>query len=1146
MQNNLNANSRVYWGTRKAFGEQFDLTHLQKDSYDWFIKEGIGDYLAQISPVADFTGKNWKLEFGQYQFGTPRRGVDECVQKGISFDAPLRVKVRLTNLQTEDKYEQEVFLGDIPQMTDKGTFIINGIERVIVNQIVRSPGVFFSASDDPITGKRLYSAELRPANGSWLEFSISRADVITVKIDRRRKFAASTFLRAIGFSDDEQIHQLFADVDTNAEATFIANTLNKDTTKNQDEALLEIFRKMRPGDPVVLDNAKSMLEGMFFNGRRYNLTRVGRFKINKKLKLDVPNIPENWILTKDDIVATLKYLINLQNGMGKVDDIDHLANRRVRCVGELVAQNAFWVGLLRLERVIKERMSLITAETEISAAGLVNARPIIAAVNEFFRSSQLSQILDQINPLSEVDHLRRLTVTGQGGITRDRASFSIRDINHSQYGRIDPVRSPEGQNIGLVTYLALYARVNEYGFLETPYRKVVQVGGKSRVSDEVIYLSADDEEDYYITEATVEVDKKGFITSPRVPVRYNGSFFEAESKLTNLIDVSPQQVVGISASLIPFLAHDDANRALMGSHMQNQAVPLLLPKAPIIGTGMEGLVAENMGRIVRAPFDGDVTYVDAEKIVLSGKKGKADFAVRKFVNTPVNTSYSQKPAVKLGQKVKAGDLLIDGTATQDGELALGQNLLIAYMNYEGLGYEDAIVISDKLVRSDTLTSIHIEEYTTDVVETKLGPEELTRDIPNVAEENLANLDETGIVRIGASVGPNDILVGKVQPKGETELTAEERLLRAIFGEKAKEVRDTSLRMPHGEKGTVIGIQILSRESDDELDAGTMKRIKVKVAQLRKVTVGDKLAGRHGNKGVISKIVPEIDMPHLEDGTPVDIIISPVTILSRMNLGQLLEAHLGLAAEKLGIKVAAPVFEKISEDTIVDLLKQANLPTSGKTKLIDGRTGEYFYQEVVVGRAYYLKLIHMVEDKQHARSTGPYSMVTQQPLGGKAQMGGQRLGEMEVWALEAYGAAHILQEMLTIKSDDIVGRTKAYQAIVEGTDIPQALIPESFKVLVKELQSLNVGVENLGAKIVAAPIEEELPEEEKKEIADLKEVLGVGEVEMPVELVGPGAPINRIEDVENIDTDEGDDPNLSKLDQPEEIVDITNQEEEKNA
>lgn len=1064
--------TRKYWGKISSQKPDLNLVQLQLDSYKQFVAEGIKEVIDEITPIEDFTGKNWILELADPIFGKPKYTPDQAQLKGVTFDAPLKIKATLTNKQTSQRYEQEVFLGDIPMMTDKGTFIINGVERVIVSQIVRSPGVFFGALDDPITGRRLFQAELRPYRGSWLEFSVSRSDVLTVKIDRRRKFTATTLLRAIGYSDNEEIIKLFADVDTSEDHKLLETTLGKDPTKTQDEALLEIFRKMRPGDPVVLDNARQLLDGMFFNARRYNLTKVGRYKINKRLGLDIPNTPENWVLTKEDIIATLKYLIGLVNGQGKLDDIDHLANRRVRRVGELVQQNAFRNGILRLERVIKERMSLLVADQEITPAGLVNAKPVIAAINEFFRSSQLSSILDQTNPLSEVDHLRRLSVMGAGGITRDRASFSIRDINHSQYGRIDPIRSPEGQNIGLVTYLALYSRINEYGFLETPYRRIVIDNGRPRVVlDEMIYLTADDEEEYTVTEATVELDEKGYIVPQRVPARKAGNFFEADAKDINLIDISPQQIVGTAASLIPFLAHDDANRALMGTHMQCQAVPLLLPHAPIVGTGMERVVADNMGRVVRAVDDGTVTYVDGDKVSVKYKHGEETYQIKKFVNSPNGTCYSQHPVVSLGQKVKKEDLIIDGAATQGGELALGQNLLIAYMSFEGLGYEDAIVISDRLVKEDVLSSIHIEEYEVDVVETKLGPEELTRDIPNVSEEALANLDEGGIIRVGAEVGPNDILVGKVQPKGETELTAEERLLQAIFGEKAKEVRDTSLRVPHGERGTVIGVQILSRDDGDELDAGTLQRIQIKVAQLRKVTQGDKLAGRHGNKGVISRIIPESDMPYFPTGERIDIIISPLSVLSRMNLGQLMETHWGFAAQKLGYKIATPVFEKIPEDILISELEKAGLPVDGKVRLIDGRSGEYFSGPVAVGRNYIMKLIHMVEEKIHARSTGPYSLVTQQPLGGKAQMGGQRLGEMEVWALEAYGAAHILQEMLTIKSDDVVGRAKAFEAIVKGIDIPQALIPESFKVLVKELQALGLNFETIGAKIITASEEE---------------------------------------------------------------------------
>ncbi|MBI3385350.1 DNA-directed RNA polymerase subunit beta, partial [Candidatus Gottesmanbacteria bacterium] len=821
---------------------------------------------------------------------------------------------------------------------------------------------------------------------------------------------------------------------------------------------------------------------------------AGRYKINKKLGLKIENIADNWVLTKEDVVSAINYLIGLIRGEGEVDDIDHLSNRRVRCVGELVSENAFRIGLLRLERTVREKMSLTPPNIPLTPSQLINARPVISAINEFFRTSQLSTILDQTNPLSEVDNLRRLTVMGIGGISRERASFSIRDINTSQYGRICPIRSPEGPNIGLVTYLTLYTKVNDFGFLETPYRVVKKLsGGKSvrtKVTEEIVYLMPDDEQNHYITHAGVNIDSDGFISDERVPVRYKGEFLEVASEYVEYIDITPRQVVGTSASLIPFVDHDEANRALMGTNMQCQAVPLLLPSSPIVGTGMEGAVAESMERVVLARHDGEVSYVDGEKIVLkiknSDKKNslsdtetiKIDnnqetYFIEKFRRTAQSVCYSQKAAVLVGQKVQKGDLLIDGPACDNGELALGQNLKIAYMSYEGLGYEDAIVISERLVRDDVLTSIHIEEYEASVVDTKLGAEETTRDIPNVGEEDLANLDENGIVVIGAEVGPNDILVGKIAPKGETELSAEERLLRAIFGEKAREVRDTSLRMPHGEKGIVVGVQILDREKGDELEPGTNRLIKIKVAQIRKVVVGDKLAGRHGNKGVISKIVPEGDMPYLEDGSAIDIIISPLSVLARMNLGQLLEAHLGWACEALKTKVGIPVFEKVSEDKIVEMLSKAKLPVSGKAYLRNGKTGELYERPVVVGVGYIMKLIHMVEDKTHARSTGPYSLVTQQPLGGKAQMGGQRLGEMEVWALEAHRAAYTLQEMLTIKSDDVVGRAKTFEAIVKGIDVPTAKIPESFKVLVKELNSLGLDitpVEPVRGELALAPIE----------------------------------------------------------------------------
>jgi len=1115
---------RQYWGSQGKL-PNLDLTTVQKESFAWFLEKGIREIIDEISPIEDFTGKNFVLEFGPHRLDTPKYQPQEAIDKGVNYDAPLRVIIRLTNKQTGKVTESEVFLCDLPLMIEKGTFIINGIERAVVNQIVRAPGAYFSGEVDQVTGVTLYNAEIRPVRGSWLEFNVARNDVISVKVDRRRKFPATVFLRAMGYSTDLDILNVLSSFETEGARNLITATLEKDTTQSKEEALLEIYRRMRPGDPVVLDNAKSLFDSMFFNPRRYSLSKVGRFKIEKRLgkikeELGQKGIkwdPESLVLEPADFLAVFAYLLKLTAGEGRVDDIDHLGNRRVRRVGELVQQTAFRVGMLRLERVVRERMSLTPLDEPINPAALINARPVISAINEFFRSSQLSTILDQTNPLSELDNLRRLTVMGTGGITRERASFSIRDINHSQYSRICPIRSPEGPNIGLVTYMALFARVNEYGFLEAPYRKVVKVGKKPKITEEIVYMAADDEEEHYITHCNIGVDKKGFITDDQVPVRYQGEFLTAPASQVEYIDVVPRQISGVSASLIPFLAHDEANRALMGTHMQCQAVPLLKPMAPIVGTGMEAVVAEHMGRVVKSPCDGTVIYVDGEKVVLKAKKAKKKeeitFPIAKFRRSPQSTCYSQKPYVKLGQKIKTGDVIIDGAACQGGELALGQNLTIAYMSFEGLGYEDAIVISDRLVRDDVLTSVHIEEHDVSVVDTKLGPEETTRDIPNVSEEDLANLDEDGVVVVGAQVEQNDILVGKIAPKGETELTAEERLLRAIFGEKAREVRDTSLRMPHGERGTVVEVKILSRENGDELEPGTIRKIIVKIAQIRKVVVGDKLAGRHGNKGVISKIVPLANMPYLEDGTPVDIIISPLSVLTRMNLGQLLETHLGEAAYRLNYKVALPVFENLvgeREDIIISQLKKAGLPVDGKIKLYNGKTGKEFDRPVVVGKGYIMKLIHMVEDKAHARSTGPYSLITQQPLGGKAQMGGQRLGEMEVWALEAYGAAYTLQEMLTIKSDDVVGRAKAFEAIIKGTEIPQALIPESFKVLVKELQSLSLKVETLGAreKTEEEMTEKELKKEEQveKEAKELAEESGSQDVALGRELEGQSSSV----------------------------------------
>lgn len=1108
-----NLTPREYWGKTYPSLPTLDFISVQSQSYQQFLTEGIRDLIAEISPISDFTGKNWELSLSNYTFGKPKYSASQAALKEVTFDMPVRIEARLLNKQSGEVTTQEVFFGEVPVMTPSGTFVINGIERAVVNQLVRSAGVYFLGDVDAVTGRMLYFAEIRPSfRGSWLEFNISRNNVISVRIDRRRKFPITTFLRAIGIGSDEEIKKLFADVDNGPEG-FIEATLKKDSTHGSAEGAMEIYKKMRPGEPAVVETAIDYISDLFFNIRRYNLGKVGRYKVNKRLKQNINNVSENWVLRREDIVETIRYLIRLQKGDADtfIDDIDHLANRRLRRVGELVGSVAFRVGMLRLERAVKERMSLLDPKSKVMPNQVINARPLISAINEFFRTSQLSAILDQTNPLSEVDTLRKLSVMGVGGISRERASFSIRDINSSQYSRICPVRSPEGPNIGLVTFMSLYARVDEFGFLLAPYRKLEKIGDKTRITSEIVYLAADDERDYKITHAGVNVDDEGYLTDKRLPVRFRGDFVEANVEDVGLIDVVPRQVVGTAAALIPYLQHDDGIRALMGSNMQAQAVPLVVPQAPVVGTGVEKDVGSSMGWVMLARHSGEVVFSDASKVVIKLDEviKKEDivesesikisgnletYTLTKFKKTdPNGTCYSQKTLVKVGDKINVGDVLIDGPATDHGELALGANMTIAYMHFEGYGYEDAIIVSDKLVKNDLLTSIHIEEYECEVVDTKLGPEELTRDIPNVGEGDLANLDEGGIVVVGAEVNPNDILVGKIAPKGETELSAEERLLRAIFGEKAREVRDTSLRMPHGEHGTVIGINILDKEKGDELSPGTTKIIKVKVAQMRKVSVGDKVAGRHGNKGVISRIVAREDMPHLADGTPVDIIISPLSVLGRMNLGQLLEAHLGWAMSHVDRKVTVPVFEKIQENWLVDTLKKGGMPEDAKMTVYDGRTGQAFDQKVVVGTTYILKLIHMVEDKTHARSTGPYSLVTQQPLGGKAQMGGQRLGEMEVWALEAHRAAYTLQEMLTIKSDDVVGRAKAFEAIVKGTDIPQSTIPESFKVLVKELQSLSLSVTPVGvvtAQATPTPTAADDKQEEKieNEVKQLEDVL----------------------------------------------------------
>lgn len=1095
--------------TRRTFGRidknlpELDLSLVQRESWEQFLDQAISEEITQISPIDDFTGKNWQLLLSNPVLDEPQISVKYAEEKGLTYSIPFRLTATLINKRTGESVEQEVFMGNIPQMTQQGTFIINGIERAVINQLVRSPGIYFSGSRDYSTGRMLYMAEVRPMHGSWLEFEVSKNDVISARIDKRRKVAATTLLRAMGYESDADIYSAFEESDTDTTHRYIKKTIEKDPTRTREEALLEIYRKLRPGEPAIIDNAQALFESLFLDPRRYDIGRVGRYKVNKRLNLTVPNDSEHWILTRQDVAATISYLIGLQNGKGRVDDIDHLSNRRLRRVGELVATHAFRAGLLKLERSVKEKMSLISADDKPLPQVLINARPLIASINEFFRSNQLSTILDNTNPLAEVDNLRRVSVLGPGGINRERASFSIRDINASQYGRIDPVKSPEGPNIGLVTYLALYTKVNEFGFLETPYRKVekVEKGGKTmmKVSDEIVYLTADDDADYHITHNNINIDEEGFITDERVAFRFNNSFTEGSVELVDFIDVTPRQVFGASAALIPFLSHDEGNRALMGSNMQGQAVPLISPESPVVGTGLEKEIAKAMGHVIISDFDGIVDYADGDRIevrldsptakpklsraTMLDSNSKAVYYLSKFKRTAHSTSYNQKTRVVVGQKVKKGDLLADGPAAQLGELALGTNLLVAYASFEGYGFEDALVVSDRIVKEDSLTSVHIKEYQADVVETKLGNEELTYDIPNVPEEELANLGKDGIVVLGAEVGPNDILVGKIAPKGETELNAEERLLRAIFGEKAREVRDTSLRVPNGEGGIVVDVQVLSKELKDDLGPGILKTVIVRVAQLRKVMVGDKLSGRHGNKGVIAKIMPAADMPYMADGRPVDVVISPLSVLARMNLGQLLEAHLGLALQEKGEKGELPVFDNVHEDTIEKELASAGLPISGKLRLYDGRTGEPFAEDTVVGVGYVLKLKHMIEDKTHARSTGPYSLVTQQPLGGKAQMGGQRLGEMEVWALEAHRAAHTLQEMLTIKSDDIVGRSQAFGAIIKGEPIPEAKVPESFKVLVRELNSLGLSITIEGAEPKADAAIDELKALDKKIAVD---------------------------------------------------------------
>ncbi|NLT95321.1 MAG: DNA-directed RNA polymerase subunit beta [Clostridia bacterium] len=1052
--------------------EMPNLIEIQQNSYKWFLEEGLREMFHDISPIQDFTG-NLILEFVDYTLGEPKYDVDECKERDVTYAAPLRLKVRLINKETGEVKEQEVFMGDFPLMTTKGTFIINGAERVIVSQLVRSPGVYYSETIDT-SGKKLYNATIIPNRGAWLEFETDVNENIFVRIDRTRKLPVTVLLRALGYASKEQISMLFDNDER------IRMTLERDHTETEGEALIEIYKRLRPGEPPTVESARSLLHTLFFDPKRYDLAKVGRYKLNKKLKLDVDK--EIKHLTKEDIVATIKHLIKLIKENGPVDDIDHLGNRRLRSVGELL-QNQFRIGLSRMERVVRERMTIQDVDV-ITPQVLINIRPVVAAIKEFFGSSQLSQFMDQTNPLAELTHKRRLSALGPGGLSRERAGFEVRDVHYSHYGRMCPIETPEGPNIGLISSLSTYARINEYGFIETPYRKVNKE--ERKVTNQIEYLTADEEDPFIVAQANAPIDAEGRFITKKVNARYYKDILMVDADKVDYMDVSPKQVVSIATALIPFLEHDDANRALMGANMQRQAVPLLRTEAPFVGTGMEFRAAYDSGVLAIAENSGVVHKVSANEILVKNDQGKFDrYKLTKFARSNQGTCINQKPLVKKGQRVEKGDILADGPSTDKGELALGRNVLVAFMTWEGYNYEDAILISEKLVKEDYYTSIHIEEYECDARDTKLGPEEITRDIPNVGEDVLKNLDERGIIRIGAEVRAGDILVGKVTPKGETELTAEERLLRAIFGEKAREVRDTSLRVPHGEAGKIVDVKVFTRENGDELAPGVNQIVRVYVAQKRKISQGDKMAGRHGNKGVISRILPEEDMPFLPDGTPIEIVLNPLGVPSRMNIGQVMELHLGMAAKALGMHVASPVFDGASEEDIMEMLEKAGFDKSGKFILRDGRTGEPFDNPVSVGYMYFLKLAHLVDDKIHARSTGPYSLVTQQPLGGKAQFGGQRFGEMEVWALEAYGAAYTLQEILTVKSDDVVGRVKTYEAIVKGENVPEPGVPESFKVLIKELQSLGLDV-----KILSEDDEEIEIREQEEDIAETAKELGL--------------------------------------------------------
>ena len=1040
---------RLTYSQIKEVIELPNLIQIQLSSYEWFLNEGLRTALQEVFPISDFSG-NLELDFVDYSRGEPKYSVLECKERDVSYQAPLKLKVRLTDKENGEIKESEVYMGDLPLMTENGTFIINGAERVVVSQLVKSPGVYFNEKLD-LAGHSLFGATVIPNRGAWFELEMDSAGIIYTRIDKTRKIPVTVLLRCLGYETNETILELYQEHDA------IKRTLEKDTTANKKEALIEFYRRLRPGEMATEDAAQQLLKNLFFDPRRYDMAVVGRYKVNKKLGLDIPE--ETRYLTVDDIKATIGYILKLLDGEGKTDVIDHLGNRRLRSIGELL-QNQFRTGLVRMERVVRERMSIHDVET-LTPQVLINIRPITAAVKEFFGSSQLSQFMDQTNPLAELTHKRKLSALGPGGLTRERAGFQVRDVHHSHYGRVCPIETPEGPNIGLIGSLATFGRVNDFGFIETPYRRVDKKAG--RVTNEIAYLTADEEDEFYVAQANAPLDEDGYFRDDRVEVRYFEEILELPVNQVDYMDVSPKQVFSVATSLIPFLENDDANRALMGANMQRQAVPVIKTESPIIGTGLEHKAAKDSGAVVIARKAGVVKKVSASRILLETDDGHTiTYPLLKFMRSNQGTCYNQRPIVKAGQRIEADTIIADGPSTENGELALGRNVLVAFMPWEGYNYEDAILISEKIVKEDVFTSIHIEEYECEARDTKLGPEEITRDIPNVSEEMLKNLDDQGVIRVGAEVRPDDILVGKVTPKGETELTPEERLLRAIFGEKAREVRDSSLRVPHGEAGKIVAVKRFSREQGDELPPGVNRLVRVYIAQKRKISEGDKMAGRHGNKGVISRILPEEDMPFLNDGTPVQIVLNPLGVPSRMNIGQILECHMGWVAKELGYKIATPIFDGATEEDINDLREQANFPLSGKARLRDGRTGEPFDNEVTVGYLYMLKLAHLVDDKIHARSIGPYSLVTQQPLGGKAQFGGQRFGEMEVWALEAYGAAYTLQEILTVKSDDVVGRLKTYESIVKGDNIPEPGVPEGFKVLIKELQSLALDIRMLGA------------------------------------------------------------------------------------